>query len=173
MSDSFSAKDELVRGRQLAVQTLSIPFVVTGNATPSAVNITCDEPAVLFLRTQGVDQITAALAANDTFPTYSTPNDATGVFNMLLIINETLVKVVDAKLVRRTPGTSGMEILAQAMANPPTGIVVTDVGDQDPDYPHDNKATYGKICLNGKTGESFAGANTLDTCLEVSYVTVE
>lgn len=101
MSASFSAKQDLVRNKQLKVQQISLPFVITGNATPASVVLTPEDPSILFLQTQGVNQVTAALASGETAPTYTTV-DANGTFGALVAIGETLVKVVDAQIVSRT-----------------------------------------------------------------------
>lgn len=96
---SYNSKDELVLGRQLKVQRLSIPFVITAHATASAVVISRDEPAILFLKTEGVDEITAAA---DGSPTFTAPDDSDGIFNILVVLNESVAKVMNARVVGRT-----------------------------------------------------------------------
>ena len=86
---NFNAKQSQVANRQLLVQTLSIPFLVTANSTPSAVLVTSDEPALLFFKTTGTDQITPELAAGET-ATYSIgPSDSTGVRRQMLACLDT------------------------------------------------------------------------------------
>lgn len=145
---SFQAKDPVVRDRQLKVQTLRIPLAITGNATPASVVVRSDEPAVLFLKTQGVDQISGVV---DGSPSFAAANDANGVFNAMLKINEPLAKVVCAKLVSR----SGTECIACSMANT-SGL----------------SAAGDKILLNVDSSVDLSAAN-LDACLEVSYVVAE
>jgi hypothetical protein len=77
---SYEAKDSLVRDRQLKVQEVCIPLAITGNATPASVSVVSDEPAIMFIRTEGVDGITeasGALDAGQTAPTFTSPDDAT------------------------------------------------------------------------------------------------
>jgi hypothetical protein len=103
----YQAKNELVRGRQLKAQRLVIPFTITASATASAVVLRNDEPGVLFLKSEGVDQITAQLAAGET-ATYSvSPVDANGTLNMYIDLrDEDCVKVLAANVVDRLAGGS-------------------------------------------------------------------
>lgn len=105
---SYYPKDSIVGDRQLEVQRLSIPFSVTASATPSAVVLTSDEPAILFLRSQGVDQITVASGALDSgeTATYSVaPNDANGIMNLLVKVNgEVVQKITSMSIAERSTG---------------------------------------------------------------------
>ena len=65
---TYQAKDSTTQGVQLKVQELHLPFTIVGSATAASVSIVVADPAVLFLNTEGVNQITAALAAADTAP---------------------------------------------------------------------------------------------------------
>lgn len=106
---SFDAKSPLVRDRQLKAQKLVIPFAITGNATPASVVLRSDEPSVLFLRSQGVDQITSAAGALDSgeTATYSVAaNDANGIFNLLVKVSEPIKKVLGALVIGRTDGVT-------------------------------------------------------------------
>jgi len=150
---SFQAKDTLVLGRQLEVQSLKIPFVITGNATPASVVALSDEPAVLFIKTAGIDQITPALDVGESLPTYVSQVDASGTFSILLKIQEQLVKVVSAKLVQRAAVAS---VVSCSMANT-TGI----------------SSSGSDIALNAVSGTDFATGGVLDACLEVNYITAE
>lgn len=145
---NYSAKDELVQGRQLKVQRVSIPFVITANATPASVAIACDEPAVLFLKTEGVNQI-AAVA--DGSPTLASANDAAGTFNVLVRINESVAKVMQAQVIGRAAALVKNCTLANT-----TGL--TAAGD--------------KIVLNCTTAVNLS-TTSLDGCLVVEYVTAE
>lgn len=154
MSAPFSAKDPLVRGRQLKVQRLVIPFAITGNATPASVVLRSDEPAVLFLRSEGVDQITSSSGALDSgeTATYSTsPVDATGIFNILVKVSEPIEKVCRAAVVSRTTGVAQPCYL----------------GDADGISGNGNK-----IMLTCDSVVNLSSAN-LDACLEVEYVVAE
>lgn len=156
---SYDAKNELVRARQLKVQKLSIPFFIDANATPASKTVTRDEPALLFLNVEGISGITLAAGAVDSAAelsaiTFATATDATGVFNALVRIGESLLKVCSAKIVSRA-GAS--DIVAATF---PTGATsgITSVGD--------------KIVLNFDAGRDFSSADG-DYCLEVEYVVAE
>ena len=153
MSVSFQAKDNQVQGRQLAVQQLVIPFVITGNATPASVVLRNDEPSILFLRSEGVDQITTSTGALDSgeTATYTTsPVDANGIFNLLVKLGETAAKVCSAQVIRRTDGTAHPCMLGDA----------------------DGLSSNGKIMLTCDSTVNLASAN-LDGCLIVNYVVAE
>lgn len=155
MSASFQAKDSQVRDRQLLVQSIVIPFSIVGNATSTAVLPTNDEPSILFMNTQGVNQITAALSPGEAVPTYVSPSDGLGKFSILVKINEQLVKVVDAFMVQRA-GAAGNEVVACRLANT-TGL----------------SADGDKICLDADSAIAINASNTLDYALHVAYVTHE
>jgi hypothetical protein len=148
---SFQPKDSLVRERELKVIELHIPFVITGSATPASVSVLSDEPSILFMNTAGVNQTTAALSPNEAAPTFAAPVDASGLFNMMLVLNETVGKVVSAEIVSVTD-TTGTLIKACYLANT-TGI-----------------SQYGnKICLNVPSGVDFATGGTLTAALTVRW----
>lgn len=151
----YGAKDEVVQNRQLKVQRLSIPLLITGNATPASVVPRNDEPARLFLQTEGVNQITAALATNET-ATFSTgaPTDATGIFRCLVRINESIEKVVGAYCQNRVDGSFEPCSLGSA-----TGITTGSGGGKS-------------IMLSVDSDVNLASAN-LDACLVVEYVVAE
>lgn len=148
---SFYPKSELVQNRQLKVQRLVIPFVITGNATPASVAISRDEPGILFLKTEGVNQITPALDAADGTPTLASANDANGLFNLMVKISEPIGKVMRASVQSRNAAA----IVGCTLANT-SGI--TAGGD--------------KIVLNCDTAVDLSAAN-LDACLELEYVVAE
>lgn len=100
----YQAKDAGVRGRQLKVQRLSIPFKITGNATAANVVVAVDDPSILFVNTQGVTGISVANGAQVTgevAPSFTSANDASGISNLLVRINEPLSKVVSAVVYSR------------------------------------------------------------------------
>ena len=102
---SYQAKNEGPLDVQLKVQELCLPFSITASATPAAVVVAQDDPAVLFIKTEGVDRITSAAGALDSgeaVPTYVSQNDANGLFSVLVKVGEPIGKVVGAYIVRRT-----------------------------------------------------------------------
>ena len=148
---NYYAKNELVQGAQLKAQELCLRLAITGNATPASVAISVDDPAILFLKTQGVDRITAALDAGDGSPTFVAQNDANGLFSAMIKVGEPVGKVLCALLVRRT--AYGLDTCKLADTD---GI--TAVGD--------------KIVLDCDTGVDLSAAN-LDACLIVKYQAAE
>ena len=148
---SFYPKSELVQNRQLKVQRLVIPFAITGNATPASVAISRDEPALLFLRTEGVNQITPALDAADGTPTFVSQVDANGLFSIMVKVGEQVQKVMNAIIIRRA--THGLDTCKLANTS---GI--TAAGD--------------KIVLDCDTGVDLSAAN-LDACLVLEYIVAE
>lgn len=155
---SYDAKQSNVLARQLKVQRLSIPFLITANATPASKTVSVDEPSILFLNVEGISGITVAAGALTTAElaaiTFATATDSTGVFNALVKIDESLSKVCSAQIVSRA-GAS--DIVAATF---PTGATsgITLLGN--------------KIVLNLDSGRNFASANG-DYCLEVEYVVAE
>lgn len=106
---SYDSKNSQARGRQLKVQRLVIPFTITASATPSAVVLGCDEPGLMFLQSEGVDQITAALEDGETASyTVSTPDDSDGELNIFIKLSpdESCSKVLRARVTSRTTGVS-------------------------------------------------------------------
>lgn len=148
---SYEPKEVAVDARQLSVQELQIPLQIVGNATAASVSLRCDEPSFMFLRSSSVDQITPALKVNETATFTTAPNDASGVFQILVTINEPLAKVVSASLVRRTDGVSEPVFLGSS-----TGITTGTGGGQS-------------IMLVCDSALNLATAVTLDACLLVSY----
>ena len=147
---NYYAKQELVQNRQLKVQELAIPLTITGNATPASVVVASDEPSILFLKTEGVNKITAALNG-DTAPTFVSQVDANGLFSVMLVIGEQIQKVLSAQLITRNAHSAGSVKLANT-----TGISA--LGD--------------KICLDCDTAVDLSAAS-LDACLVVKYIVAE
>jgi hypothetical protein len=148
---SFQAKNDQVLQRQLKVQRLVIPFTITANATPASVVIRNDEPSVLFIKSEGVDQITAALASGET-ATYSvSPNDANGIINIYVKIDgDDCDKVCRASVVSRTTGAAQPVKLGDA----------------------DGISSVGNIMLTMDSTVDFSTTN-FDGCLEVEYIVSE
>tara|TARA_R110000868_G_scaffold287815_1_gene548137 strand:+ start:1331 stop:1780 length:450 start_codon:yes stop_codon:yes gene_type:complete len=143
---NYYAKSELVQERQLKVQELALRLAITGNATPASVVIAVDDPSILFLKTEGVNKITAALNG-DTAPTFVAQVDANGLFSAMIVVGEQIKKVLSAQLIRRT--AHGVDTCKLADTD---GITV--LGD--------------KIVLDCDTGVDLSAAN-LDACLIVKY----
>lgn len=143
---NYYAKSELVQERQLKVQELALRLAITGNATPASVVLAVDDPSILFLKSQGVDKITAALNG-DTAPTFVAQNDANGLFSAMIVVGEQIKKVQCAQLIRRT--AHGVDTVKLADTD---GITV--LGD--------------KIVLDCDTGVDLSAAS-LDACLIVKY----
>lgn len=161
---SYDSKVPAVQEQQLKVQRLVLPFKITANATPASVTIKSDASDVLFLRTEGVDQITVAagaLSSADVAPTFGdSPVDSTGVFNALIKIGEKVQKVCSARLYRRgaTIATSAAQLVSLGTA---TGIVqLVAGGDSD------------KFVLSCDASVSLATTD-FDACLEVEYIVAE
>lgn len=148
---SFESKNDQVDGRQLKVQRLVIPFDITASATPSAVVLRTDEPSLMFIKSEGVNQITAALASGET-ATYSVaPNDANGICNVFIRINEDVcAKVLRATVMKRSTGV----------------VEVCKLGDAD------GISSLGNIMLTVDSAVDFSTTN-YDGCIEVDYVVAE
>lgn len=120
----YTAKDSVIQDRQLEVNTLVIPFQVVGNATPANVVLRNDEPGRMALQSEGVNQITAALLADETATyTDAAPGDAAGELNCLVRINEPVGKVLGASLTNLD--ADGFTVLAGAGANLGSATAVT------------------------------------------------
>jgi len=145
----FQAKNEQVLQRQLKVQRLVIPFTITANATPASVSLRNDEPSVLFLKSEGVDQITAAQGSETA--TYSvSPNDANGIVNMFVKLDESCAKVCRASVTDRVNG----------------GSQPCKLGDAD------GLSSGGNIMLTMDSSVNHATTD-FDGCLEVEYIVSE
>lgn len=152
---SYQAKNELQLNRQLKVQKLSIPFVIVGNSSSASVAVSNDEPGILFLRTQGNDQITAALATSETATYTVSPSDSGGIFNILVKIQEPVDKVVSCKAFQRVTGDVEKVYLGSS-----TGITSGSGGGQS-------------IMLTCTATQAINASNTVNACLEVEYSVLE
>jgi hypothetical protein len=152
---AYEAKDSAVNGRQLEVQSLVIPLRIVGNATAASVSLQNDEPGFVFLRSSSVDQITAELNVNEVATYSAAPNDAAGVFQVLIKINEPLGKICSARLLNRSAAAAQAAYLGSA-----TGITTGTGGGQ-------------ALMVLCDSTVDFTGANTLDACLHVDYVVAD
>ena len=142
---SYYAKDSLVQNQQLKVQRLVIPFKVAHSASSASVVIAASQPALLFLNTQGVNQISAVAAGT---PSFTSPNDAAGTMNVLVQINEPVLLVCHAEVISRTGAVSAVTTLANT-----TGL--TTAGNQ--------------VVLNVTTGVN-STTTDLDACFIMEYI---
>lgn len=151
----YSSKDDTIQQRQLEVQEVCIPVAITGNATAASVLPRNDEPSRLFIQTEGVNQITAALASGET-ATYTTtaPDDSDGIFRFFLQIKEPVGKVCSAYFFLRNTGVQVPVSLGSA-----TGISTGSGGGKS-------------IMLSADSAVDLSAAN-LDGCLVVKYVVNE
>lgn len=152
---SYPSKHELVQGRQLKTRRLVIPVLITGHATAASKSITYDEPALMFLKTEGLDHITLANGAVDSAGelsaiTFASANDANGIFSVLVRCGEAVDKVCSVKLVKR----NGAE---QVVGTAPTGATayITSGGD--------------KVVANFDTATDLSAGN-LDCSIEIEFV---
>lgn len=153
MSTSYMSQDSLIQDRQLEVLRLSIPLSIVANATPASKTQSNDEPARLFLNTEGVQQITLANGAVSSVAelsaiTFASPSDATGVFNLLLKFNEPVIKVCSAMLVR----SNGQEVISCTLTSAPASGI-TSAGSS--------------VVLNADSAVNFATTN-YNACLEIA-----
>lgn len=153
---AYESKNSQALGRQLKVQTLALNFSITGHATPASKVITRDEPSLLALKVEGIDQITGALDADDTAPTMASAVDSTGVFNILVSVGEQVEKVVAAQLIKR----NGQEVISLTLpaSAPADGIVAGGARD--------------KIALNADSAVDLSAAN-LDACVLLHYIAAQ
>lgn len=161
MAASFQAKTPLVLNRALEVQRLSIPLLITHNATPASKTVAVDEPGILFVNVQGITGIsttTGALGSAEVAPSLASATDSTGVINVEVLINEVLVKVMNIQLISRNLNASPLVIPGQILAFS-TGAGVSGLVGAD-------------LFANFTTGVNLATTD-LDACLVVEYITAE
>ena len=123
---------------------------MTANATPASVTTSNDEPSICFIQTEGVNNITAALASGETATYSSSPNDANGILNIFIRTNEQVGKICQAGFVSRTTGVSQPCFLGSA-----TGL-----------------SSAGNIMLTIDSSVNYATTN-VDGCVEVEYTVQE
>lgn len=145
---SFYAKSPGAQDRQLKVQRLVIPFSVASNATPASVVLGNDEPSVMFLKSEGVDYISAEVALlGDTATFTVAPNDANGIMNVFIVVGEPVAKVCQANVINRVSGGSQPVKLGDA----------------------DGLSSLSNIMLTMDSTINFA-TTSADLCLEVDYI---
>lgn len=152
MSSAFYPKSSLAMDRSLKVQSLSIPLTVTSSATPASVVLGNDEPSVLFLQSQGVNQITAADSVAAAEYADTTPTDASGQLNVLIVVGESVQKVMCARLRNRITGAEY--------------ALVQDGGSTQ------GVSSSGNIMLSVASTVNFTSAS-LDACLDIEYVVAD
>jgi len=112
----YEAKNEQPKGVQLKVQSLYCHFFIDGNATPANVLHRPDDPSVLFLKTEGVNDIsssTGALDSGEASPTTVAPSNAAGKYSALIKVGEKVKRIVSAKAVRQ----DSPEVIGCTLAN--------------------------------------------------------
>ena len=131
---AYESKSSAVSLRQMAVEELAIPFTITANVTPASVVLASDEPSVLFIKSEGVDQIAAKLTALSDTATYTgaTIVDANGICTFYIDLGgDVCKKVVSAYYVSRATGVvqpifigsaSGISTLGNIMLKLDSGV---------------------------------------------------
>jgi hypothetical protein len=159
MAVGFYPKGDRAFDRAIKVQRLTIPFLITHNATPASKTLATDEASVLFLQTQGLTQISTTSGALD--PGQSVPTldlaaaDASGAFNLLVNVNiDQPVKIMHATISDRSVGTNYATY--HNVSNPD---IVTG-------------GTTWQMLLNCASGVNLSTTD-LNGCLEIEYITAE
>ena len=148
---NYQAKDSNVSQRQLKVQRLVIPFTLTHNATPASVVTHNDEPSFCFFATEGVDNITGALASGETATYTNSPDDSDGKMNIFIRLgSDSADKVCQAHFTSRTTGVSQPCFLGDA----------------------DGISSAGNIMLSIDSSVDFS-ATDVDGCIDVEYTVSE
>lgn len=145
---SFLAKGVQALDRQLKVQRLTIPFTVTFSATAANVVLANDEPSVLFLQSQGIDQITAADSVAAAAYADTTPTDSSGQLNILVKVGESVAKVMQARMRNRV---TGVEYTVYQDTGGTNGV-----------------STTGNMMLYVATAVNFT-TTSLNACLSIDY----
>lgn len=155
----YDAKNSQVLGRQLKVQRLVIPFTITASATPASVVLRNDQPDVLFIKSEGVDQITAALTSGETATYTVAPNDANGIINIF-------IKQISSPVSGSYVDVCGKVQQANVRDRVNGGSQPCKLGDAD------GISSLGNIMLTMDSTVNHATTN-FDGCLEVEYVISE
>jgi len=152
---TYDAKNPQVEEQALIVERLVLPFKIAGNASSTAVLATSEESDIIFFKTQGTDQIAAEISADERSPVFGdAANDANGVFNIMVKIDEPIGKVCDARLYRRgaTLATSAAQLVSLGT---PWGVVQLNT---DPVFP---SAPVGSPDLGAAVGFAILGASAI------------
>jgi hypothetical protein len=154
---SFNPQNESTAQAALEVQTLVLPFEITGSATAASVVFKSHYPALLFAKTQGVDQCTeaaGALDSDDTVPTFASASDSGGDFGIIVRVGEEIEKVVSCMVEIASAENAGANgIYCSA---PSTGIVAGGALD--------------KIAMDVKNAPAFNTSVTVKGCIVVRYI---
>jgi hypothetical protein len=159
---AYDAKNSPQLGRQLEVQRLVIPVLLTGNATAASVSLMSDEPEFVLFNSSSVNQISAALAPNETATYSAAPSDSAGVVQCLVQIGEPLVKICKVSLVNR----QGVNTGDYAYLGSATGITILTT----PTGPINGSNMM--VLLNVANVLS-SGSSVNDCCLEVDYIVTQ
>lgn len=152
---NYYAKNPIQMDRQLKVQKLSIPFVIVGSATSGSVSVSSDEPALLKIQTAGNNQISGSVPSGETATYSQSPSDSAGRFNLLVLIQEPVNKIVSCKALDLVLGT------VQPCVRGSTSGVTS---------PATGNSVGTAIMLTITATQALNAANTVDACLELEYV---
>lgn len=154
---NYNAKQSLVQDRQLKVQRLVVAFQVIGNATAANVSLSNESPSLVYLQSNAVNQITAALASGETATFTGTPADASGQLNVLVKVGEPVVKVVSVAISDLGTGFTALTGVAAKLGSA-TGITTGAAGGSS-------------IMLEVAIGADNTTATTSQRSLIVEYIT--
>jgi hypothetical protein len=119
------SKDSLIQDIQLQVIEINTGLVILGNAVPANLDLSYTQnTSRVFLKTEGIDQITVANGACDTQAevdaiTFQSEDDATGKFSVLVRFNEPLSGLVSAEIVDRFTGARYGSTISFTTGGPP------------------------------------------------------
>ena len=148
---SYMSKDSLVQDRQLKVQRLVIPLTIVGSATAASVSLSNDEPSIMFLQSESVNQIEDALSVGETATYSATADDSDGIMNIFIKVQESVSKVCRAQIINRVTGVAQPVKLGDA-----NGL-----------------SSLSNIMLTLDSSDSFATSATFEYCLDVEYIVQE
>ncbi len=143
----FSKNSSLME-HELQTKRLVFEFSIVADATPADKKVSSDVPGAVYVRTQGLTD--EADAVEDLTGQVTAPNDATGIFAVLIALPEEKEKV--QKIYKSTL----TEKTATGSVNVVTNIVTTEQN----------------IAINIDSDKSLA-TNSLTFLLEVEYLTVD
>lgn len=154
----LQSKNSAVQQQRLAVQRLVLPFRIVGNATAASVQHLVDANEILFLQTQGVNNISTAsgaLASGETATIAASISDANSIFAMFVkILDDKCAKVCNAAVHVRKPDAN-IAIVPCTLENGSSNGI----------------SSLGNIVLSvDLAGPALNASNTLDACLVVEYV---
>lgn len=150
---SYESKSSAVYGQQLKVQRLVVPFQIVGNATPANKTQTSDLTSAFFIKSEGKDDITGALAAGESVTFVDAASDVNGIINIMIKTGTAVEKVSRASFFIRS-------------SDDPTGYGGQGVSFGDAD----GLTNQGSIVLTIRTGLDLSAPGTYKMCLDVDYV---